>query len=51
MRVEDGTRSLADRAARAAGQANAARLQNRLWEYAQQAVAEDPNPTTSGLFI
>jgi hypothetical protein len=51
LRVEDGARTLADQAARAAGQADAARAHNRLWAYAEQAAAEDPNPVTTGLFI
>jgi hypothetical protein len=51
LRVEDSARTLVDEAARAAGQADAARAQNRLWAYAEQAAAEDPNPVTTGLFI
>jgi hypothetical protein len=47
LRVADSARSLVDQAARAAEQANAADMQNRLWEHAEQAVAEDPNPTTT----
>lgn len=51
LRVATGTLALDQAAERAALLAQAGRMQQTLWTLAGKAVAEDPNPVTTGLFV
>lgn len=51
LRVAAGRASLADHAARQAGERETAAAQAALWDLARRAVVLDPGPATSGLFV
>lgn len=51
LRVEAGRATLADHGARQAGERDTAAAQAALWDIARRAVAFDPAPVTSGLFV
>ncbi|MCQ8183140.1 hypothetical protein NP603_18645 [Methylomonas sp. SURF-1] len=51
LRVRTGNVDLTEHAERAALNAEAGRMQAKLWDYARQANAAAPSPVTTGLFI